>query len=87
MRTTFPRLLGRSLLIASLAVGAWQARRLLAIDSCLDSGGSFDYVAGVCDFTVSQPAHPAISMSLAAVSLVMFVIGAFLLMRRRAQAV
>ncbi|TDY02620.1 hypothetical protein EDC23_0995 [Thiohalophilus thiocyanatoxydans] len=28
---------------------------LLAIDSCLDRGGSFDYVNSVCDFSTNHP--------------------------------
>ena len=39
-------LLGLVLAVPGVAT---YGREILAVDSCLDSGGSFDYVQGVCD--------------------------------------
>jgi hypothetical protein len=41
------------LILSSPRVEHW-----LAVDSCLDLGGSFDYVAGICDFSKSHPFAP-----------------------------
>jgi hypothetical protein len=37
---------------------------LLAVDRCLDGGGSFDYTAGRCDFERSHPSRPVSRSSL-----------------------
>jgi hypothetical protein len=38
---------------------AWQVlRHLVAVDACLDHGGSFDYLAGVCNMQESMPYVP-----------------------------
>ena len=45
------------ILIAGYLV--WQpASIIFAVDTCLDQGGSFDYVAGACDFDRSHPYAP-----------------------------
>ena len=50
------------LLCASLLVSVSAAWRVvsdyIAVDSCLDLGGSFNYVRSVCDFSAS---HPSVS--------------------------
>ena len=51
----------RTLLLAALFVlalfVAWQfLREPLAVDRCLDSGGSYDYETGACDYEVNRPA-------------------------------
>jgi hypothetical protein len=33
----------------------WYIREAAAVDSCLDSGGSYDYISGRCDHTQSHP--------------------------------
>ena len=51
-----------TLAIAAVAVLGWLAwgygREFLAVDSCLDSSGSFDYVTTTCDHTESHPYSP-----------------------------
>jgi len=50
------------LAIAALALVGWLAwgygREFLAVDSCLDSSGSFDYVTMTCDHTENHPYSP-----------------------------
>jgi hypothetical protein len=49
MARTAVRLLGIALLLAAVFIASAPLRTQLAVDSCLDSGGSFDYAAGACD--------------------------------------
>jgi hypothetical protein len=50
------RALSAVVLVLALAVPvALYARELLAVDRCMDHGGSFDYAAGTCDFSISHP--------------------------------
>jgi hypothetical protein len=35
------------------------AHEFLAVDSCLDLGGSYDYAARVCDMVTSHPPQPS----------------------------
>jgi hypothetical protein len=48
--------------IAALIVLGWLAwgygREFSAVDSCLDSSGSFDYVTMTCDHTQNHPYSP-----------------------------
>ncbi len=37
-----------SLAIVVLVAGSWWLRKQIAIDSCLDSGGAWDYIANEC---------------------------------------
>lgn len=50
--------------VMSVAVAVWAlwvlAAHELAIDDCLDGGGSFNYVHGVCDASAN---HPALSLA------------------------
>jgi hypothetical protein len=50
--------------VLSLAVVVWAlwpvVRHTLAVDRCLDQGGSFNYVQGVCDGVAN---HPALSLA------------------------
>jgi hypothetical protein len=47
------------LVVLSLIVPAVvYLRELLAVDTCLDRGGSFDYSAGRCDFNQNHPFVP-----------------------------
>ncbi len=51
-----------TLAIAALTVVGWLAwgygREFWAVDSCLDSSGSFDYVTMTCDHTENHPYSP-----------------------------
>ena len=45
-----------AVLLAASAWLAWTAiARLLAVDACLDAGGSFDHARGLCDLRRSHP--------------------------------
>ena len=59
-RMTRRRILAIGAVFYVLAIAlAWHpVSNALAIDSCLDSGGSFDYAAGVCDLRISHPYQP-----------------------------
>lgn len=55
MGTQAKRLTATALVVTALFV-AWQPlHESIAIDSCLDSGGSFDYAANACDYEDSHP--------------------------------
>jgi len=48
------RLIAAALLTIALLL-AWQPlREFFAVDSCLDSGGRFDFVANACDYEDSH---------------------------------
>lgn len=54
--------------VCSTAVAVWAlwvvAGRELAVDRCLDKGGSFNYVHAVCDTSATHPAsHPVLSLA------------------------
>jgi hypothetical protein len=58
------------------------AREALLIDSCLDSGGSFDYLRMICDHEVSHafvPYHQRHDTLTVAVFLIMFVAAVYLI--------
>ena len=86
MRPTASGVLGFLALLSAFALGFWQGRAFLAVDGCLDKGGSFDYLAGICDFTFNHPAHVALNLGALGLSFVLFGFGVFLLLRRRAHA-
>jgi hypothetical protein len=50
MARTSVRLFGIALLVAAVFIASAPLRAQLAVDSCLDDGGSFDYAAGACDY-------------------------------------
>ena len=55
---------GIALLLAAGTIALLPLRGFLAVDSCLDGGGSFDYANGVCDFKENHPfASPRIPVS------------------------
>ena len=56
MRIGVPLLFVGSLAIAIVAVP--YTREFLAMDSCLDGGGSFDYLAATCDHAENHPYAP-----------------------------
>ena len=61
-------------LAAALLLARPHAQRFLAVDACLDSGGSFNYKVGTCDHQASHP-YAAIaggwSLSFAAVLVIL----------------
>ena len=54
MNATRSRLLGAFLLCAAIAVGWPAISEFMTIDTCLDAGGSLNYVRGSCDLQQSQ---------------------------------
>jgi len=58
MSRSSARLIGISLLLAAALVVSSPLRRFLAVESCLDASGSYDYELGQCDF---QNSHPYLS--------------------------
>ena len=40
---------------AAVLIAVQFAHESLAVDTCLDRGGSFDYVNTICDYDVSHP--------------------------------
>jgi len=78
-------ILGGALLAFS---GASYVREYLAVDGCLDSGGSFDYRTAGCDHQQSHPYVPYVerhprSIPVAAAAAALGAIGTLLLVRRR----
>jgi hypothetical protein len=87
MRSTVSGAIGVISLLLASGIGAWQVRAFLAVDACLDDGGSFDYLVGICDFAANHPAHPAINLAALGLSLLWFCFGIFVLRRGRAHAI
>lgn len=46
------------LLLVLLPLAVISLRETLAVDGCLDAGGSYDYKAGECDMTTSHSYEP-----------------------------
>ena len=46
------------LVIAGVFLAWPPLAEFLAVDSCLDMGGSFDYDKSICDFRVNHPYQP-----------------------------
>jgi len=59
---------------------------LLAVDSCLDRGGSYDYAAGICDFQKSHAYAPSFRVYLLA-ALVAVMAGSWLVVSKAKKAV
>jgi hypothetical protein len=55
------RLTGIALLLVAGLIALLPLRTFLAVDSCLDGGGSFDYAKGECDFVENHPFGTRIS--------------------------
>jgi hypothetical protein len=55
MSRTPIRLTGIALLLVAGAIALLPLRTFLAVDSCLDGGGSFDYEKYECDFVENHP--------------------------------
>jgi hypothetical protein len=59
MRPKFPLVLVGALLLIAAAILIWpNVSTFFASDACLDSGGSYDYVAGQCDHSINHPFLP-----------------------------
>ena len=57
------KVIGIALLLLA-AIVAWPAAsEFVAVDACLDAGGSFNYVVGACDFQQSHPYAPFVGHS------------------------
>jgi hypothetical protein len=52
------RKLGAIFIVVAIISAALSVKEFLAVDSCLDSGGSFDYESGTCDKLNSHPYAP-----------------------------
>jgi predicted small lipoprotein YifL len=87
-----------SLAIVAMVVLGWIAwgygREFLAVDSCLDSSGSFDYATMTCDHTDSHPyspytqRHPTVtSIAVLAGSVAACGLAGFFLSRRQSERV
>jgi hypothetical protein len=56
-------------LLAATPLAATYIGEGLSVDSCLDSGGSYDYAVGACDYKVNHPyvsfaeRHPRLVMA------------------------
>lgn len=72
------------LLFGGFVVGWPATAEFLAIDACLDAGGSFNYAQSVCDFRTSHPYSPTILRSpwLILLGGAMFVSGAAAILQR-----
>jgi hypothetical protein len=78
------RLIGIAMLLVAAAVAWVPLNRFLAVDSCLDGGGSFDYSNGICDFEQNHPDAPrSTSPLLLVLGVVSAIGGAFLLVFSR----
>jgi len=56
MKSKAVKFLPSVVLLAIALLLAWpQAQQFLAVDACLDSGGSYNYAVGVCDHQASHP--------------------------------
>ena len=49
------KIVGIAMLVAAVVMGWPATSEFFAVDACLDAGGSFNYVLGICDLKVSQP--------------------------------
>lgn len=69
------RALGIVLALLGVVMVAGAALEALRVDRCLDAGGSFDYVTGICDRQQSHPHRPRRAVSPWMVGSLMFVAG------------
>jgi len=58
MKSRIVTLLGVALMLTAAALVWSPVSTFLAVDSCLDAGGSFDYSSYECDFESSHPYVP-----------------------------
>lgn len=58
MKTSTVTLFGVALMLSAAALIWSPVATSLAVDSCVDAGGSYNYAAQVCDF---ERAHPYVS--------------------------
>ncbi|WP_124453451.1 hypothetical protein [Paucibacter sp. KBW04] len=56
MKSKAMKFVPSAVLLATALLLAWpHAQQFLAVDACLDSGGSYNYTAGACDHQASHP--------------------------------
>ncbi|HEX6373353.1 MAG TPA: hypothetical protein VF006_30800 [Longimicrobium sp.] len=75
------------LLLVLLPLAFISLRETLAVDACLDQGGSYDYKAGQCDMTTSHPYEPFMdrhSVLIGATLVALMGAGVAIWLRRRA---
>ena len=58
MKTRIVTLFGVALMLSAVALVWSPVATFLAVDGCLDSGGSFNYAFHECDFESSHPYAP-----------------------------
>jgi hypothetical protein len=56
--------------VLGIVAAALIFQELLLVDSCLDSGGSYDYARRACDHSVNHPFRPLIARN--SIALMMF---------------
>ncbi len=83
MSLTNQRVIGAILLLAATALVAWQAWRFLAVDACLDLGGSYDYVLGTCDLINTHRYQSWVEVVLLGTASLLASVGTWLLVRDR----
>jgi hypothetical protein len=58
MKTRIVTLVGIALMLSAVTLVLSPVATFLAVDGCLDAGGSFDYTSHECDFENSHPYSP-----------------------------
>lgn len=67
--------IGVALMLGAVAVIWFPLSTFLAVDSCLDAGGSFDYAVGLCDFDNAHPYEPRNNTTRLSLALVLALAG------------
>ena len=68
-------LVGVALMLGALAAIWSPLTTFLAVDGCLDAGGSFDYAVGDCDFENAHPYEPRDSTTRLVLALLLAIAG------------
>jgi hypothetical protein len=83
MKSRIMIIVGVALMLCAVALAWSPVGTLLAVDSCLDAGGSFNYAAGVCDFDHSHAYTAQGNSACFSVAAVLAVVGAAMAMSAR----
>jgi hypothetical protein len=83
MKSRITRLLGLVLILSALALMWSPFVTYLAVDGCLDAGGSFYYELNVCDFEGSHPYEPRDDMVRTSLACLLGLLGAALVIGAR----
>jgi hypothetical protein len=62
--------------VLAILAAALIFQELLLVDSCLDSGGSYDYARRACDHSMNRPFRPLVARN--SIALVMFLAASLL---------